>query len=967
MKVENINFLRNHYRYIRDMIQQTEEELQKEQIKVVESKTGLPTLQVTINNQEVYLHSKYDPVKEAEKLVEQYEKDIDQYDHIFFYGIGLGYHVEKFMEKYRDKKFSIYEPKPAIFYHYMKNRTVEKLPLKQMSNLFVEWSQEMGTLFLSNFADGIKGNVLLVLYPAYSRLFPKEYEQFLIEFKNRVQQKRMSYSADYSFANRWTLNSLMNIVTTIETPNLLVDKKEVFKDKPVLIVSAGPSLGEEYDNLRYIKENRLAYILAVGSANKALVANGILPDAVCTYDPQEHNFNVFKPLIENNIETIPMIYGSSVGYETILKYKGPKLHVITTQDTVTPYYFEYNTAQIEMVDDSFSIAIITFQILAKMRAGLIVLVGQNFAFHDNLFYSKEITRRSGSAEVQDKDLINELSVRDVHGNMVKTNVSFNQMRLILEHYIQSYNSIEVINTTKGGASISGTSFLPLEKVIEQKLTTKVVEEYWFKSEQVETKDHFFSQVDKMELAIEHFILLYNSVFSVLNEFKQAIERNKIKKLYSLFPKFDKAFNIFTLNNFYSVYIRPISRIEYDYVYKSIVDIREMTDPKRKAEIVINTFGTYLNKCRTVYNKIAPIVQNVHSKFKMQNVKRYTSDCGVFQYSEGWENINTKFESILYKYFITTRKGSTIKFSFKGSGISLLGGSRYDTSDKIKILIDGHEQIVSTKNKKRDEKFIFNFNHCIYSIQNLKDEEHSVEIELLDDEKFVFFGVEISDSDRLYHIDEVTSVEELKIGKRIRCHYQATFNTSGKFSNLGGETKEFIPTESSDYPDGDFYYICCDSNENNGCMLIADRVIQTNISWERLNEAAYTKGKPENAIHERAIIRILTSGYLYKDIKGNPTSEITPYGSWPIENEFDKYIVESDLNGNIIPGSKFTWNWGVFSWTNTSPLNDENKEMDETRKISRSHPSHVGSTRGFGKPPITFKNNFHGFRPTLIIK
>jgi len=38
----------------------------------------------------------------------------------------------------------------------------------------------------------------------------------------------------------------------------------MFKDKPAILVSAGPSLDYEIENLRYIKENGLAYISQSG-------------------------------------------------------------------------------------------------------------------------------------------------------------------------------------------------------------------------------------------------------------------------------------------------------------------------------------------------------------------------------------------------------------------------------------------------------------------------------------------------------------------------------------------------------------------------------------------------------------------------------------------------------------------------------------------------------------------------------
>ena len=47
----------------------------------------------TING--IYLHSIYDPEKEADAFVETYERQLTQKNHVLILGLGFGYHVEK--------------------------------------------------------------------------------------------------------------------------------------------------------------------------------------------------------------------------------------------------------------------------------------------------------------------------------------------------------------------------------------------------------------------------------------------------------------------------------------------------------------------------------------------------------------------------------------------------------------------------------------------------------------------------------------------------------------------------------------------------------------------------------------------------------------------------------------------------------------------------------------------------------
>src|SRR3954470_13721605 len=65
---------------------------------VERAKTGVPTLAVrTAEGRVVSLHSKYNPVAEGQKLVEQTK--LDGCVAFYMLGLGLGYHVETLFER----------------------------------------------------------------------------------------------------------------------------------------------------------------------------------------------------------------------------------------------------------------------------------------------------------------------------------------------------------------------------------------------------------------------------------------------------------------------------------------------------------------------------------------------------------------------------------------------------------------------------------------------------------------------------------------------------------------------------------------------------------------------------------------------------------------------------------------------------------------------------------------------------
>ncbi|MDQ0177732.1 SPRY domain-containing protein [Bacillus chungangensis] len=123
-----------------------------------------------------------------------------------------------------------------------------------------------------------------------------------------------------------------------------------------------------------------------------------------------------------------------------------------------------------------------------------------------------------------------------------------------------------------------------------------------------------------------------------------------------------------------------------------------------------------------------------------------------------------------------------------------------------------------------------------------NETYLVELEPIESKGwFAIDAIDIKTNGRFLHPDEVTDPKDLAIGKRIRCHYQTVSGQVGVFSNLGKETSDFIPSESSAIPNGDFYFICVDRDQLGRWKLIADRNIQHSISWDVLNSAGIASG------------------------------------------------------------------------------------------------------------------------------
>jgi spore maturation protein CgeB len=80
-----------------------------EDLEIVESKTGMPSLKVN----HVALHSLYDPVKETREWAAHHEKEIPGASSVFILGFGLGYHVLEIC-KSTGMEITVFEPRLDI-------------------------------------------------------------------------------------------------------------------------------------------------------------------------------------------------------------------------------------------------------------------------------------------------------------------------------------------------------------------------------------------------------------------------------------------------------------------------------------------------------------------------------------------------------------------------------------------------------------------------------------------------------------------------------------------------------------------------------------------------------------------------------------------------------------------------------------------------------------------------------------
>ncbi|MBC3888234.1 DUF115 domain-containing protein [Acetobacterium paludosum] len=596
MLADNIIFLKKNYPVLYEALKNGEDKIKKSSIVLEDTKNNYKTLKMTKGDKSLYLHSKYDPIREAETIIDKLEarEEIDEKTHVIFYGLGLGYHIDNFVKRFPDTTFSLYEPSVEVFNYFLSCKKLKDLPLKKMLAIQCEVNEEAMVEFFNVVVNNTDKKTIIMDLPIYQNVFKKKYIQFSNRFMEMIKNKRSTLNANFVFKKSWIINSVNNFKVVLSTPNVITDNNGAFKGKTAILVSAGPSLDYEIENLRKIKEAGLAFIFSVGSAINTLIYHDIYPDAMCTYDPTELNQMVFKKVNEMKITSIPMVFGSSVGFEVLQQYQGPKFHMITSQDTISDYFLnEKDGRKIEKVHDAPTIAIVTLEMLYKLGFSTIVLVGQNLAYKDEKDYAEGIDYRVIVDSGNDKKI---LKTKDVEGNEVSTDDSFNSMRIQMESYIKSFN-INLINTTIGGAHIEGTKFILMDIVIKDILNKRIVQGNEFENitgVELYDRDFLRTQLYKISKEFRTYNTIVTELKKNLDKLGELVKNKNVKQAIDTHVNFDALIRKMEENDFFKTIALPMNRVEYELLANNVQRIKTEKNDFLRAKLILKPIETFIN-------------------------------------------------------------------------------------------------------------------------------------------------------------------------------------------------------------------------------------------------------------------------------------------------------------------------------------------------------------------------------------
>lgn len=418
-------------------------------------------------------------------------------------------------------------------------------------------------------------------------------------FFNRIAEllnkKAMFKTTTITRSVMYLRNALINAPIAY-SPDSFGQLKDAMKDRPVLIVSAGPSLNKQLDLLA--KNQDLFTILAVNTVWPILHAHGITPDVVLALDP------LSKPSWPINGLHQDTLLVTDIGTAPQLVWSNNRNLVITSCNGVIMAVVSAMGGKAGPMSTGGSVATSAFNLGIHLGANPLVFIGQDLAHTNGKDHAEGYSAEGGSAEFK-RRYDTGYDVDGYDGTKVRTEHQLLFYKTWFEEQIKKHSDKLVINATEGGAKIVGAVQLSFADVCKEIRSTSLRKKKLPSSGKIRiNSDHMKSLctgIDELIVKVQSFRELAELGMQATQKIGKRTSPNQFRKIDQInqdIQKFDpmtklviNAFNMADLEKIrYQAHTREglnkmsDAIVKYQSLYKITVEsaglaIKEMNEIK----------------------------------------------------------------------------------------------------------------------------------------------------------------------------------------------------------------------------------------------------------------------------------------------------------------------------------------------------------------------------------------------------
>jgi hypothetical protein len=413
------------------------------------------------------VHSQRGALEEAINWASSFE--VSKVDLLVVYGIGLGYCWEAllpWLKQNPSRRLIFVEDNLTTVRAFLESTRAEPFFDDPQSTLFfIETGKESREVLETIAWNLYKRAWSCIPSPAYQRYKEDGFQGLLREL---------------SICQAEVTDILQEFFSPGETPlqnfgrNLFLWKKsknasglfDRFRDIPVVVVGAGPSLSESLPLLQTLRSKGI--IIAGGSSVGALLQAGIVPHFTATVDP---NVTQYIRMRQAQPFCLPLLYRSRALHEPLMFHHGPLLYLRGGDGYPLVDYFEHSLHVTgPILEGGHSVSNMIIEIAYAFGCRSIILTGYDLSYVQGDLYAKSVSESLGPTE-QVSQGKNASTTRVIgvnrDGRNVETETKWITEGKWIEQFQQLHPKLNLVQTSKEGLFLSGLEYLSFEEAVEK--------------------------------------------------------------------------------------------------------------------------------------------------------------------------------------------------------------------------------------------------------------------------------------------------------------------------------------------------------------------------------------------------------------------------------------------------------------------------------------------------------------------
>ncbi len=469
---KNLETLAAYYPEMDTMVEEAKRSVEQE-LEIFEENScdGRTILKIKKEDKICYLNGKRNTVAAAEMWVKTLG-ELQRNAPILIMGLGNSTYLEELMKKTENRVcIIVYEPSIQIFFKFLETVDIASWMEKQLIIFWVNGLKGMDTKHMRGILQRVLKYEMLVymkhfILPNYEVLFPEEAVEFMKMCRDIALRELSDYNTKYKFSGLMVKNLFSNArylcraYKTTQLPDVIP------RDIPGIVVAAGPSLNKNIQELKKAKGK--AFIIAVDTAIKPLLKNGIIPDMFAIVD-------AMKPLDLVKMEEakeIPLVTTLNASPEILDYHKGMKFFYNEGYQFAESVFLRTGQ-KIGKVSNGGSVATSAFSLLYKIGISTIILVGQDLAYTNNKSHADGTFQEIMKEENTSRFMMVEGNFEDKVPTRPDFKLFLDWYNMYIEGCKGYRGNFRVINATEGGAKIQNTEIMTLREAIDRECTKEV--------------------------------------------------------------------------------------------------------------------------------------------------------------------------------------------------------------------------------------------------------------------------------------------------------------------------------------------------------------------------------------------------------------------------------------------------------------------------------------------------------------